>query len=394
VNDRSNQFPLDSDTLLAFVEGELDAATRVVVERSLATDPALRATVEGMIRDRLLLASLREHEAPASIASSVEAAINRSVLAAISDGVVLSDRPPVSVFVPARAERTLKLGPRGMRALLAAAAGMALLVSGTIIALAIRPHLQWRERAERLANATEPTNANANADTTAPAVASNVNTTEPAATDEPIVIAAVPDEAVPAVAVSKAAVPVTDIDRAIALAAEGRLVVRVFTSNVARAPETFERIVAATGDSADGRPWRLNSGIPVTMASAISMPRDGMREPVSRPTDAPVYADGSGDETQPTIITLPRPTEFPPVELNMAPLASGVVDVALSPAAFRSLRATLGERLGVGIVSVEFAECPPIPNRATPSAESLLWWTQPSGAWAPWVAVPVVVEGR
>ncbi|MDJ0975453.1 MAG: anti-sigma factor, partial [Planctomycetota bacterium] len=62
----TSEQPFDDETLAAFVDGSLEADARADVERRLAEDPALRATVADLVHARD--AALDAAPAPAGLA--------------------------------------------------------------------------------------------------------------------------------------------------------------------------------------------------------------------------------------------------------------------------------------------------------------------------------------
>lgn len=70
----------DETQLLALVEGELDASAAAALRERLSGDPKLKATVEGMIADRLALRSLPEPEMPADFMPQIEPMLTRPML--------------------------------------------------------------------------------------------------------------------------------------------------------------------------------------------------------------------------------------------------------------------------------------------------------------------------
>ncbi|MDX2146214.1 MAG: hypothetical protein SFZ23_01730 [Planctomycetota bacterium] len=75
------EFPrLSDEVLLSYVEHTLSESERARVERALAAVPAIRARVEGMIRDRAIIAELAHASAPSDLLARVEMVLERESL--------------------------------------------------------------------------------------------------------------------------------------------------------------------------------------------------------------------------------------------------------------------------------------------------------------------------
>jgi len=70
----------DPTELIDLIEGELDAPAARALSARLARDPAARATVETIMRDRAVLRSLGHPELPAGLLARLEPLLARPML--------------------------------------------------------------------------------------------------------------------------------------------------------------------------------------------------------------------------------------------------------------------------------------------------------------------------
>lgn len=378
---------LDEAALLALAEatgtpGDLDALP-----------PDLAALVAGMRADRAVVASLPEVSAPGDL---VERAMARAQREALHNLRLVGERTEglaVSTVIPRRP--SFWTAPRRMAA--AAAAVLLAAVGGVYVGV----------RALSGGSATrDPILAHNNDSTSRPEVGPIALNPEPLSNDpsdadtEPAAMPANPlilasEGASGARGTGGVVIPmlpsearVSEYDRALALAREGRLVVRVVSRENGK---ISDRLAALAERREPSRVWTIAASAPPEFAAALTNPEP----PPSRPEPRPAFA---GEEWKIPMQGLDESAREmlrwrKPERLEQVSLAS----VAPSAEALRALEETLSDRLG----EVEFAESdrPISASLSAPAArvlspESLLWWTQPPAQWSAWIAVPVVIEQR
>lgn len=375
-----NDLPIDIDTLAALVEGDLGCPEADAVrERLLVADPELAARVEMMCRDRVLLRALGDERPPAGLAESVIARLEREALLGLTEGESFGGPLPISRVRTVRPSRWAGLGRW-----LASPAGTGLAMAA-VTALAIGIGLQvLPRRSGRTVPRPEPIGIAESA--SGPAERSLALDGGPA---KPVVAEDVPlppdndgrtdplTEAPTSPRPDPAMIFTGDPDRALALLAEGRLLVRVRSDH----PETT---IAELGRFAGrsvrpGEAWRLESDVAEPIAAALA----SKFEP-SAPNDEPrILADGGGrgSAVGPWARLTPESSALEAVY---------VADARLDRAAMASLRSALS--LGNGQVAVfeELAEPLELPRVLTPDA--VLWWGRPAGEWVKRGYLPIVVE--
>ncbi|VAX36143.1 hypothetical protein MNBD_PLANCTO03-1938, partial [hydrothermal vent metagenome] len=179
-----------------------------------------------------------------------------------------------------------------------------------------------------------------------------------------------------------------DWDRALALLAEGRLLVRVQSADPTRTIAQLGRFTDRA--TRPGEAWRLETEVaePIAVAmetrfAPVVLPDDSRNKPLAFAAD-----EGVGEARESlSMAQLQQQHKVAP----SSPLeAVYMADTRLDRAAMASLRSALS--LGNGQVAVfeELASPIELPRVLTPDA--VLWWGRPVREWSARVYVPIVVE--
>ncbi len=354
---------IDEGALLDWVEGSLPPQAQADLA---AAHPNLVPLVSRMRRDRAVLSSIESH-APAGLDERLNAALERDALLGLADGQPVSDALPISQVAKPKAPR-----PTWMPSLprLAMAAGFTLLVTvgalvisrsgapGTPGPVAIQP--------EPVAapGSTIGSNTDIAADDAPEPDAPAITAKNPA----PLVLAAAePDE-------------MTDA-RALALAQEGRLVIRIHDI----APDALARL--ESGKAIASRSWQISRDLPESTLAMLA-PAEPNPSPTPLP-DAPKAFAGVASAERSSAPSLPIPYARPVA----APAAVGfAVSTRADEPTLKSLRESLARTIGA-IVTFEESATPFLKSGPRPS-EAVLWWNQPPATWAPRAEIPLVVELR
>jgi hypothetical protein len=376
ARETSNPFPMDESILAALVEGDLDVREADSVrERLLAADPAWAARIELMERDRVMLRALGDETPPNGLTESVIARLEREALLGLASGEPASGRPPVSIVRPAQHGRDGGFGrwmfsPAG--AGLAMAAVLALAVGAALQVIGPRP-APVPPLAPDLASEAEANPAGAIAlDRHGPSERAVMGDPAPqpspeGASDRPAALALEqpqPDRTF------------SEPERAVALLAEGRLIIRVRAAAPEEATAELGRIA--------GRQFRPNEAFrlqpEISEPLALAMERHFAPPAID---DAPRVL--AADDDRPVAIE-PRTVEQPLSSLESIYLA----DARLDRAALASLLAALS--LGDGRVAVfeELAEPLELPRVLTPDA--VLWWGRAPSEWSRRAYLPIAIE--
>jgi hypothetical protein len=173
------------------------------------------------------------------------------------------------------------------------------------------------------------------------------------------------------------------LERAAELAAEGRLAIRVVTSDT-RGLAAFEQAGAAALNSPN-RPWRVSKQVPAQIVANVLpsvLPRSsGLDDP--RMLAAEMVAPMAGLAMHPFLATTSPDNAFSRVR------ASYLVSVPATETGLDLLRTALRTRLKGAVEFFELAEPIAAPSVDTP--RDLLWWTQSPAQWTPRATVPTVV---
>lgn len=372
----------DAPLLLALVEGEpLSPSDRSRAERALASDPALAGLVESLRADRLALVALGSARmpAPADLVDRIGAALDAAALRALAgEEAVAAVAVPVSRVEYTRPSIIARIG--ASRWLRPAALAAGLLLAGGIVLIAARAILHRQAPAVPVAVNPQP-DAPSPEPSAAPAGLAHADPADAVAPESPEAASPViaPDAPGTRVAAAKPRYGIP-LDRALELAAEGRLAIRV---RAAGDPALARQRIARVAPAQDGP---LDDTLRLAVASPT--PSSGPL-PVPGPIPAPAIAVAS-----------PRPG-------TPAPL-SPTLEAPAQPAPWRLVDSTFVARLGpsraelrallrsleAGAIAVEAIELPqPLHPGPGTEADELLWWTR-AATWSEPLRVPVALEVR
>lgn len=376
--------PLTEEQIVDWIDGNVSADEASRLARASGR-PDLSARVAQMQRQKSVLASLDDERAPAELYDRVMAAVERDVLL----GIAQSASPSIVEPRLRLAGETESVGSRASRVVqgnlprLALAAGLMLMVAG----LAYFGSVAWKavktpvapnivdngsgvpNGTEVAINDTTPGNgerAMSNAPGESPAAKS-------AASSE-TALAAAPDTGLREVS----------IERAVELAEEGRLAIRV----LAQKPENLTRIERDVSKPRAERQWRMTSTVPAQIVAAVV--------PARKSTEGSVLASDHRNA-----LALLGPYLGPGAALSMVTAAADplarvkgtfLVDVPATREQLGVVAAVFKNQLSARVV---FEELPTVLDMPTaPQAQDVLWWTQPPSQWVTRATVPVVVEQR
>ncbi len=407
----------DEADLLAWVEGErLSPETDAAVARLLLSDPRLARELEGMRRDRVALQSLEDVKAPAGLIESVESALQplleRQLLLGLQDGEPVESRPVVSMVRPEKRGifQTFLADRSGRR--MAMAAGLLLVVGGgtywatTMLSNPPAKTLIVALNSEKQKDLAKP-EAIVATNPPAPGAAPEVRVETPAPisltaapakaatpVDSPTSVAVVEPETKDAVMVGPTRVAV-DPTLAAELAREGKLVIRVVSSQAGRTPAT---VADHLKKECAGPGWKLASEVPPAVAVAVAPePVDWVRVVASQPKVEPeVMASADHDAATGPIMGPPAP-QVEPQQIEMEQIPSVyMLQARLDAATMAAVRTSL-QKAGRAdeVVFEERYESLPL-DQSSPilNPNAMVWWTNPPSGWTRWGEVPVVIDPK
>jgi hypothetical protein len=463
---------LGDDRCLDLIEGRLSAADEA---RELGQlPPEMRRMVELMRRDRAVMMSVGDEQAPAGLVAGVMARLEREMLfeepsehesRALRDELeqiapgsgssrtnIRRGAEPASYPFPPAAARSggpVRSGGQGRYAL---AAGLALVIGGGLFMVMTGAPMgpmarSWQnELAGGTAGTTSGTSAGPQAGTTAggqggATTQAPTQTQTPSGAETPTVVAqegtsigggtrgmttdvttptAVPEYTVAtastnenaaelghaasgnsaelgnaATATLAANVPAESgpigIERAMELAREGRLAIRIVASDPREAAARVGQLAQRKPDPR--RMWRLTTADEqTTRLATVGIPT---RDQVERKRDWDLsFARLMAGEVE---MSAPVAIDGTPRRVAYDPRQDGgvfVLDAALTPQALGLVKSTLRVAGGAGTEGrIEFVELDEATSPSS-SAESVMWWTQPTTSWVARAAIPVVVEAK
>lgn len=385
--------PLDETAMLAWIEGRLSRIEETdLIKRSR---PGTADRVAQMQANRRALQSVREERAPAELMDRVLAALERETLIGLSNGQDLFEHPPISIAAAAKPKGKPGWAQRHAPAL-ALAAGVALLVAGGIywssllfkpskttqlakgpaappsVPLAPDPTAKWEVEPGATGLAAQIDGDVLEAHRQELAKQARVLTDEELASDVP--------EAVPAA-------PALTPGRMLALAREGRLVLRVGARDLSKLAQLEE-------PPKFDRPWRLTKDVPPTVVAAIT-PKAGTPPVGASPEGPPVIAASTPEKVV-------KPLIGPGAAMRWAfdaaadpasrVRATYIIDLPNTTKDLDHIKLVFKERLRAEVAFEELEGPVQMPRVEDP--ETLLWWTLPPTQWVERVTVPVVVEAR
>ncbi len=375
--------PLTEEQIVDWIDGNVSAEEASRLARASGR-PDLSARVAQMQRQKSVLASLDDERAPAELYDRVMAAVERDVLL----GIAQSASPSIVEPRLRLAGETESVGSRASRVVqgnlprLALAAGLMLMVAG----LAYFGSVAWKAVKTPVAPNVVDNGGGVRSGTEIA-----INDTAPGNGERAIVSAPGEAAAAKSVASSETALAAADtelrevtIERAVELAEEGRLAIRVLATK----PENLTRIERDVSKPRADRQWRMTSTVPAQIVAAVV--------PARKSTEGPVLASDHRNA-----LALLGPYLGPGAALSMVTAAADplarvkgtfLVDVPATREQLGVVAAVFKNQLSARVV---FEELPSVLDMPiAPQAQDVLWWTQPPSQWVTRATVPVVVEQR
>lgn len=449
-NPEQGKLPLDAaEALLAeLVEGDL-AGLAPSAEQVARLTPKHRKLLEALRRDRQVLAGIPDVAAPAGLCDAVMARLERESLfedpfaaEKLSTDVLLTaeqfERQLASREFSERealvggslSGRFQQAGPAGAfrtRGLIAA--GVLLVLGGGLYLASLT--MTGNGPGQLAINDTKPTppvanhsGANSGATPDSPSLATNTKPESPAPADitpvEPAPIRVAMETSRPTTAAKSvinssiaAAFAAADgsrvIDgpdapeRALKAAREGRLIIRVRSSDPEQARARLASI--ASEKQPDARTWRLSTASQPEIIAAATRAVPSIAERIAAEREqfsrARQMASALAETGQPTSAML----NIAPAEPRFDPREHGgvfLLDVVASDKAIGLAKTVLaGTLLGktpglepaadaIELVELENS----VPSLPSTQVEAVMWWTQPPKDWIAHASVPVVIEEK
>lgn len=392
------QQQLESD-LLAWIEGELDAAREPAVLAAIESDAELAQRVRAMRADRDVVRSLGDVSAPAGLLDEVERVLERGLLLGLTEGEPESVR--VSQVRPARDDGVLArllFGSPWPRLALAAAVLIVVGIGTYLAATNLGRSYAPNRPVGPIASADNPPDAGKDDPGvvvgTAPKADKPVDIAQPDDVPPDQVVADAEDdseqadlELARAIEANRAELVRRRAARAAALAAEGRLLVTVHVADAEGWVQKLDVLADRTHRSSGN--WRFAGPASKQLASELRATRFRYPELVPGMPTAPV-GPLLASATEPSGVV-----RVVPVERVTQPVGPRVVDVRLidlraQPETLISVLSELASSLD-GRVEFEATDMT-IPTEPVLDPSAVLWWGGSSADWAKRVHVPVVVE--
>lgn len=386
--------------MLDWIEGRLSAEQQAAAEQASGR-AGVSERVRQMQANRRALQNLSAVAAPEDLLERVVGALERQQLV----GPAQQPEAPAPIVM---ADRIHTAGWGSRIPGFALAAGLALLVGGGVyLSMTVGQNhqspapsggsLAKQSASGPLAKAEreEPTVGLKSSSKEAPAPVAPSETLAMNGTMQATGVSVAADTAEPSpVQVAAATVP-ADIspERAAELAQEGRLVMRVLSTNT----DNLAQIEKQGAQNGSPRTWRLRKDVPPALAAAV-VPT-GPRAADPGPSEVIMASD---DTRRLAAETLIAPFVGPRAAFNVAPPSPNdpltrvkgtyLLEAPGTPKSLETLRGYFAEKLRGGVV---FEELPPaLAVDTAPGPEATLWWTQAPSQWFERVSVPMVVEQR
>ena len=393
-----NRGPLSEEQLVDWIDGTLPPGQADVLSAASGR-PDLKERIAQMQRQKRVLASLPEEQAPPELFDRVLAALERDALIGIAtgegDAMIPEDH---SALTPAGRTRSPSLWQRATPRL-AMAAGLSLLVVGVSYFGALA--LSGKQKPGVLpigpvaTNTTPDPRADALKASEVPAEPQPARTQVADAPAAALVKAEQPSALVALNAAENPGVGSRDLsdERTLELAREGRLVVRVVAKDTRALPE-IERRASAPGSE---RQWRLDRQVPADVVAAV-LPGGMTQRQLPGPTqDGEPLIIASATHSKASLVgpfigpgAAARWTAPAPDDALSKVRGTYLVDLPRNMRGFNVVRTVFQNELKARVIFEEAPAPLDVPQRTTP--ESVLWWTQPSGQWVDRVTVPLIVE--
>lgn len=389
--------PVPEDALVDWIDGTLSAGEiEKLAQASGRSD--IRPRMQQLQRNKALLASLPMEAAPADLHDRVLAALERDALIGVSAeqwAAVEDSSQPVATLPLDRLRSSTNKNRNWWQAAptMAMAASILLLLGGGLLLYptirgALKPApvlpIGGGLSANNAGNQALGTSSGAGSEASVP-----VGTQ--ASTQASTPTSASPSSDANALASATTFAGPIDMTRALELAREGKLIVRVLakdTGDVARSK--LARVEATASNPQSRLGWRLTRDVPPSVV-AMMMPR---------PAGEPVMASASlRDRTAELLSSIAGPGAMLNVPSSQA-LAQQqaqskvrgtyVLDVPQNSLGFGQALDMLSKGLGGTVVFEQSTEPMQLHREVRP--QDVLWWQQPSNQWTDRVAVPLIVQ--
>lgn len=365
---------LSEEQILDWIEGRLTPEEEARLS-SRSGRAGLDQRVAQMKAHRRILAAAGTVAAPPELHQRVMSALERELL--LTDERQATGAIPISSVVVVRSSRDARSRWR-YAAPLAFAASLTLLVGGV-------GYWNWvtsRGGSPSLGGGQGPIALEAATDQASDAAGASLAKGEPEGVPVPAK-ESVPSAATHAVLAAHRPA-VIDEKRAIALAQEGRLVMRVLSDDLSGLTGLEQETTRKTSR----REWRLNTQVDESLAMAVR-PRNipfglGSPQEFTHASEAALSLLGPK-----AMLSWPKPAL---IDRASRVRATYVADVPMRENTLKAVRAVFADRLDAKVVFEELAE--PVETARRLDVESSLWWTQPANRWVKRVSVPIVVEAR
>jgi hypothetical protein len=185
-----------------------------------------------------------------------------------------------------------------------------------------------------------------------------------------------------------------EIRKALALAEEGRLVIRVRTPSGARVAGKMDALAASASRRDPTRAWRVEGDVPPQILASITSSGPALNVAERRVSAMPTIASTDPQEVGREMgLTVPPRMVRESLPAVTAPVAACMAEFRPTAPTLQALVAALSQKLGGEVILTEASERQAL--AADPAdASGVVWWTQPSGNWGKWISVPVVVEAQ
>lgn len=400
----ADRSPITESEMLDWIDGTLDEAGALRLEAASGR-LGLRRRIEEMRTNRAVLAATPEATAPAGLAERVMAAVERETLIGLSNGDPVSDSLPISRFPSPNRHRSVWSHGRVQFAM---AAGLLLIAGGAAywgVLLSrnngpISPVVGDLALNDAAGSANTVPNPSAASRSVEPNVPPVLAVDESQSTFVAIAEGQPPVDAFPSMARAAPGAPtprnesqgfeepnaggvVSDDARALVLAREGRLVMRVIASNVRALPQ----VTSGAMSESSLRDWKLTDRVPEATIAMV-MPRNvpfglGPGEPILASAEAVSLIGPRALFTWTAAYTSDRVAKVRGTFIAELPATRSVLN---------AVRSVFTDKLDASVVFEELAT--PIAASGAVDAHAALWWTNPSNQWVPNVRIPVVVEER
>lgn len=374
---------LDPADVLAFIEGEpLSGPARQQIQAAMAADAAFRRVVEGMQSDRVGLVGLSRVHAPADLLNRVEAELSQADLLALAGA-----ESAAATTVPI--SRVAYEGPSVVGVIMASPWTRRLAAAAAIAMAAGLAYIGLKSAFNKFDSRTTIVKN----ETTAPVPIEVPELREPvdvAVNDAPPLPEAVDpsaNEPVAMVVQPKAPNPLygMELDRALALAGEGKLLIRLRSLTAEDAFKKLEQRSEQRSRSAFAEFVPQRAG--VALASLLP-PMDSAAPRAIPASPEPVRAIASAN---------PLTTSNPDLPAGLSATLSAVRHrLANLYAARFDTRAGLSDLLHDlargNDMAIDLMELPTrVEIPPSTGGSSILWWSLPSN-WDPPLAAPIVIE--